>query len=436
MADAIRWPGTKYFIGREDFTNLMATTFVTLTQKVFPWHKLENGKHWSYNGSKHEIEFYNGSVIRFLHLEAQPSDPLFNRFGSHEYTRGWIDEASEVPFKAYDVLKSRIGRWQNKEMDIKSKLALTLNPSQDWPYRLFYDTWKKAGKPNSPQEPLVSMRGQVNGEVVERTFVFIEAKWDDNQYTAAEYMRNLATINDPVIKARLLEGDWEYSSAMDVLFDAATIADLYTNKVKRSSDKYLIVDVARSADDIVLNHFRGWDSYLIDIQHTAGNTIGIHQTADRVRTALMAHGIPRENCLIDQDGVGGGLLDLLPGCIGFSGGSAPFGVIGEMESKEKYENLKTQCVYHAAEKARARQIAVSDTNLEAREQLAQDLQQFKRRDADRDGKLKIVKKEEVRQALGRSPDVGDTFIMRSYFDLRLREDALNQGGTMSVYIPD
>jgi hypothetical protein len=123
--------------------------------------------------------------------------------------------------------------------------------------------------------------------------------------------------------------------------------------------------------------------------------------------------------------------------LGFSGGAAPFGVVGEMENKERYENLKTQCVYHASEKARNRQASISELNVEAREQLAADLQQFKRRDALKDGKLKVVQKEDMRQALGRSPDIGDTFIMRSYFDLRLREEAIDTGGgTMHVHIPD
>jgi hypothetical protein len=36
---------------------------------------------------------------------------------------------------------------------------------------------------------------------------------------------------------------------------------------------------------------------------------------------------------------------------------------------------------------------------------------------DKDGKLKIVPKDEVREALGRSPDTGDTFLMRMYFEL-------------------
>jgi len=36
---------------------------------------------------------------------------------------------------------------------------------------------------------------------------------------------------------------------------------------------------------------------------------------------------------------------------------------------------------------------------------------------DKDGKLKIVGKDEVKEAIGRSPDTGDTFIMRMWFEL-------------------
>jgi hypothetical protein len=36
---------------------------------------------------------------------------------------------------------------------------------------------------------------------------------------------------------------------------------------------------------------------------------------------------------------------------------------------------------------------------------------------DKDGKLKIVGEDEVREALGRSPDAGDTFLMRMWFEL-------------------
>lgn len=434
MWDALRWPNTRYFIGRDELKTLLQTSFVTLTQKVFKHHKLEQGKHWTFNAQRNELHFYNGSQINLLHLGIIPSDPLFDRFGSHEYTRGWIDEASECPFRAYDVLKSRVGRWNNKEMGIKAKMALTLNPSQEWPYRLFYDPWKKANRSTDPFKPLVSMRGVAEGESIERTFVFIPARPGDNEYTAGEYTKSLATINDPVLKARLLDGDWEFTDAHDVLFPADALADMFDNKIKKSSDLFLTVDVARyGGDKIVLTHWRGWEAFRIDLYVM----LPIQSTADKVRTALDTYGIPREHVLVDADGIGGGVVDLLPGCIPFSGAAAPFGVIGEKATRERYENLRVQCVYHASELARARQIAITEPNISVREQIAEDLQQFKRRDSEKEGKLRVVKKELMKSALGRSPDIGDTIVMRSYFDLRLREDAIReQGGQMSVYIPD
>ncbi len=36
---------------------------------------------------------------------------------------------------------------------------------------------------------------------------------------------------------------------------------------------------------------------------------------------------------------------------------------------------------------------------------------------DKDGELRIVAEDEVREALGRSPDTGDTFVMRMWFEL-------------------
>lgn len=449
---ALRYPSTKYFLARKELDTLMKTTYMTLTQIVLKEWGLKavegnmpregrwdpkNIGHYSFNGQSKALHFYNGSQINFLHLELQPGDPLYDRFGSHEYTAGGIDEMSEIEFKAYDVLRSRIGRWKNEEYGIKGKMAGTLNPSQDWPYRIFYDPWKKAGRPSDPDKPLVSMRGMLEGVEVTRTFVFIQANVNDNPGAAHQYKVNLATISDAVLRARLQQGDWEFANAIDVLFDAATIADLFSNPTPKTSDKYMTVDVARSSDLVVLTYWRGWRAYRIELHDPKKEgRIPVHKTADYIRTGLTAEGIPRDHVLIDQDGVGGGVLDLVPGALGFSGAAAPFGAIGEKTVKEQYDNLRAQCVYHLSDKASNRQMAITEKSIEVRELAAADLQQFKRRNAVKDGKLKVSKKEAIKLALGRSPDVGDTLFMRSYFDLRLREDALKQGGTMSVYIPD
>lgn len=56
------------------------------------------------------------------------------------------------------------------------------------------------------------------------------------------------------------------------------------------------------------------------------------------------------------------------------------------------------------------------------DEIAEDFAQIRQKDIEMDGKLKLVGKDEVREALGRSPDVGDTFLMRMYFEL-LRDAA-------------
>ncbi len=201
---ALRYPGSKQFLGRKELKTLMQTSYISLTQKVFPQYELEQDRDWRLDGKYNVIHFKNGSSLDLLDLAYVPSDPLYDRFGSSEYTKGWIEEASETSFKAYDVLKSRVGRWLNVEQKIKSKLGLSLNPSQEWPYRVFYDPWKKAGRPTDPNKPLVSFKAMVNGVLIERTFVFIPALYRDNPFTAGEYARNLATIQDPVLKQRLM----------------------------------------------------------------------------------------------------------------------------------------------------------------------------------------------------------------------------------------
>lgn len=425
--DAMRWPDTRYFIGRKELKNLMATTFITLTQEVFPRFGLVRDYHWKFNAQQSVVYLrqspqHKWSTISLLDLKRDPADPLYDRFGSHPFTRGAFEEMSEIEFRAFEVLMSRIGRYRNKELGIKAKAAGTLNPSEDWPYRIFYDKWNKAGRPTDPMKPLTWIEAEMDGMKVEKKFVFIPVLAKENPDIGRDYRVNLATISDPVLKARLEAGDWEFSDAADVLFDAQTLADLFTNKVAFSEEKFMTVDSARmGGDKIVRKFWRGWDNYKTkwDVRQKTNKTVEI------IRNDLISEGIPRENCLIDDPG--GGVVDNLEGTIQFVGASSPFGKVGEMEVREQYENLRTQCIYYASEHARAHKISVSDTDVESHEWLAEELKQHKRRDADKDGKMKVSRKEEdIKPALGRSPDMADAFWMRAYFDLRKREKKLNK----------
>ena len=121
-----QYPKTKWFIGRKELKRLMASSVETF-KKVCTYHSIPDSD-WKLNGQYNYIEFKNGSKIDLLDVDYQPSDPLYERFGSTEYTGGWLEEAGEINFGAFDVLKTRIGRHLYKEYGLHPKMLFTCNP--------------------------------------------------------------------------------------------------------------------------------------------------------------------------------------------------------------------------------------------------------------------------------------------------------------------
>jgi len=137
----LAYPETRWFIGRRHLNEIRKSTVVTF-RKVCKKHGIP-ANWWKYNDNSVSIRFENGSVIEGLELMQKPGDPDFDNFGSTEYTGGWIEEGGGVPVKAYEVLKTRIGRHYNDRYGIPAKMFITCNPSKNWLYNLFYAPWKK-----------------------------------------------------------------------------------------------------------------------------------------------------------------------------------------------------------------------------------------------------------------------------------------------------
>jgi phage terminase large subunit len=171
-------------MGRNELKRLMASSYVSFT-KVCKHHKIPKTD-WKLNGQYNYIEFKNGSRIDLLDLAYKPTDEMYERLGSLEYTGGFIEEVSEVKFKAFDVLKSRIGRHLNKELSLPPKMLLTCNPNKNWLYRVFYKPWKK-------------------GEL-ESKYAFVQSLYKDNPHTADEYEEALSDITDYATRQRLKSG--------------------------------------------------------------------------------------------------------------------------------------------------------------------------------------------------------------------------------------
>src|SRR5450755_1970058 len=115
------YPGTRWFIAREELKRLRESTLITFF-KVCKEYQIIFGLDVKYQASDHFLDFSNGSRIDLLELKMYPTDPTFDRFGSLEYTGGFIDEAGEISFMGYDTIRSRCGRQFNDKYGIIPKV--------------------------------------------------------------------------------------------------------------------------------------------------------------------------------------------------------------------------------------------------------------------------------------------------------------------------
>lgn len=384
----------------------MATTFITW-QKVCTFHNIPRSS-WKLNGKYNYIEFVSGTAIGsridLLDCAEKPSDPDFERFGSLEYTGGWLEEAGEIAFKCFDVLKARIGRQLNDQYNLNPpKMLLTCNPTQNWLYRIFYKPWKE--------------------KRLDRSYAFIRSLYNDNPFTAQSYESQLSLITDPVTKARLKQGLWEYNADKLMLVNYDAILDLFINTVPVSEKRYLTSDIARfGGDKILYAKWQGWDLYGLDVKDKQSTVT----TEAEIIDIQIKDSISRGRTIIDEDGVGGGVVDHLSGVHGFVGGRS---AIPDPETKVKanYRNLRSQCYFILADKINKHEVRISaQLSEEDREKLIADLQQIRREDTGADAPLQVVSKESIKEALGRSPDYSDTMMMRVYFELVPEEDMKNQ----------
>src|SRR6056297_1152614 len=375
-------PGTRYFIGRDSLKDRRGSVLVS-------WRKLSSelgiNSLWSYNDN--HIHFKNGSEIEFIDLTFYPQkDPLFERYGSKEYTAGWIEEAGNVHPLAFEILKSRIGRYLNEKYNIKKKILVTFNPKKNWVDTTFYRPFANNQEPKETK--------------------FVYALPLDNPYLPDDYIETLRNIKDKATRERLLNGNFDYDDDPTVLIDYEKIHGMFTNTHVEEGEKYIIADIARyGSDRAVITVWYGFvlkEAIIFDIS----STTKIQNTINSLRSK---HQISAQNALADEDGIGGGVVDNCK-IKGFVNNSKPFNA--------NYENLKSECGYKLSEMGGKIYIKCDLSNSEE-EKIREELAQLKTYDADKDGKLRILPKQKIKENIGRSPDWLDVFIMRMFFEVRI-----------------
>lgn len=420
------YAGSNGFIGRESLTDLRKFTMPEIFKQAATHYNLQAGKTIDYNGQDNYFQLFNGSRIYLLHMGYMPSDPEFHRFGSSEYMDGFVEEAAEITERSVSIIATRIrhrltdfcrkcgksglsashpveidelGRpikWQCSHCkDVNGghvpKMLITCNPNDGWLRSHFYEPFTKGSLP--PER------------------AFIPATVDDNKHLSIEYIRALEAAPE-MDRRRLRYGDWDYSTASDTMFSYPDISAMFSER-HGEGEYYITADIARLGKDrTVIGVWHGFT--LVEIVELKQKRV--NEVSDEIRGLMSRYDVKLRNVIVDEDGVGGGVQDVV-GCKGFQNGS-------KANDSDRFSKLKDECFFKLAEYVEQGRIGIRV--LDRRDVITKELQAVRRRKPDGDTKLAVISKDEMKVLLnGNSPDYADMLMMRMHTEVAKR-------GTISV----
>lgn len=257
------------------------------------------------------------------------------------------------------------------------------------------------------------------------TFHF--TSWDNPDIPRAELEKAREEMDGDTYRQEIMA---EYIDNAGALFKYTALVDMFSNTVEKDNERYLIIDIADDGSDkTVFSFWHGLECYRVE-QYKQLTTEAI---IDQTREYAAQERIPYSQIAVDAIGVGAGVASssLLDGVIGFK---SSYGAIKtdldptklpsvhylkDAPLTTEYANLRSQCLFTLADLVNRHEIAVRIEDVRVKEAIIEELATYQ--DASKgDGKRLATKKEDVRDLIGRSPDISDTLIMRMYFVLRGR----------------
>lgn len=381
----LQFKGVRFLIGRAVLQQLRLTTLRTLLE-TFKVMGLKSETHFTYNQQTNVITFYNGSEIILKDMAASPSDPQYDSLGSLEITGAFLDEATQIPQMAYHIIKSRI-RFKLTENNLVGKLFLSCNPHQGWIKRMFYTPF---------------MEG-----ILEDNKKFVMATAMDNPHLPEQYIETLNNL-PPQQRQRLLLGSWDYEQEINSLFDYDTISQsIFRLSPEPTDKKYITLDVSRFGDDRTVAIV--WVG-LVVIECHIYRKLSTTQLHTQIQDLMKTHQIHPNQVIADSDGIGAGITDLIR-ATNFVNNSKPL-------HEQNFSNLKSQCYVKLSDLFKEGRISINLMNSEIIDDLTQELLAIKLKDVDKDNKVSVQSKDEMKRMLGKSPDLSDALMMRMLPELK------------------
>lgn len=386
--NALVYDGTHYFIARKELNDLRKFTRPSI-EEFF----LKMGSRWDnhakYNGLDNFYELKNGSRVYLLHAREEPNDPLFERFGSMQFTQGWIEEAGEFEDAAYNNLRISVGRKENKKYGLMGKMLLTCNPKKNFLYDKFYKPYKEG--------------------TLEAHLKFVQTYPHRNIFLSQDYIDNLESLRDTdwVAYQRLYLGEWEYEDDASALFDHEDVVAAFLHRpyIKPSNTRFLTIDPSgRGKDRTVMAIFRGekWVERIFSFSQISSQEI-----IKTIKSLQETYEIPNRRVIYDNDGIGHYIGDHIIGAYGFKGGRPAL----TTKDRQDYPNLRAQMYYELSKQFKSGQIFIQENRRQIKGLIARELSAIKADKMDDDKLKHIIKKKEIIKNLGRSPDFADVLMM-------------------------
>ena len=226
---------------------------------------------------------------------------------------------------------------------------------------------------------------------------------------------------DKAQRERLYYGNWEYDDDPNALCAYEDILAIFQNDhaFNQNERSYITCDPARKGKDkAVILLWIGWTV----IQYKEYDKCTTTLIQDLVNNWRKDKGIPKNRCVADEDGLGGGVVDNC-GIKGFVNNATAIDTRTKTEkihnvAPPNYNNLQSQCGFLLAQKINSGELYIKcKLPQDVQDRVVEELEQLKEHDADKIGKKKLLPKDIIKDNIGRSPDWRDALLMRAFFDL-------------------
>jgi hypothetical protein len=345
------------------------------------WRKVAASGLYRTNKTELTITTPIGTIIQF-----KTADNPDNLYGEDVYS-AVFDEFTRAKQEAWWALRSTLTATQ-----APCKLIGNFKGTSNWGHQLSL----KAQTDTEYQYFKITAWDAVNAGILDRKEV------EQAQRDLPLFMfKALYLAEGDIDKARLITDE--------------AIQNLFTNTFVAEGKKCITADIAAYGSDyfvlFVWSGFKVIDSLVIEVpEEKAPDKVEAH-----IRRLAEAHKVPMSNIVYDADGLGVFLKGYLKGARAFHNGATP---IKQQGHKMDFANLKSQCYFAMAERMNNNEYHIQCDMSKYKQQIVEDLEAVKNRALGTDGKVAVLKKEEIKEIIGRSPDFSDAMMMRELLELR------------------